>query len=378
MDVITKYLNRIAYKFPKGYPDMNNDQDVLLLETLISEFIGEKFSIKESNTADEAIEILKKELGLKDEDFIKSSGVEYKVLFDGPNSNRVDLIKSMKVLDNFTYDPNNRASSMGAVLYDKIRFVIKPRNKQGRQSAGMGNEDDFVNQIAPYFENGPLNIIFQSPDTSLIQNRVEEVIATGYDTKDTKKADVILKGSKMYPISMKKNNAGFWESADTRYKDIVMKLSKKIKEREFAPNLVFKPFINKLGVEKKGINIMWDEVNNKKVTGVIVNDLPNDEAEDIIFGTDNAKVVYQSFDTVDPEQIYKLKGDTLTVKVTKILEDMDDVKKYQLQPVLNIRQDSTRSSTGGIRSTVVPYNKAFKDGTLTGDKIELSYNEIMK
>ena len=57
---------------------------------------------------------------------------------------------------------------------------------------------------------------------------------------------------------------------------------------------------------------------------------------------------------------------------------MDDVKKYQLQPVLNIRQDSTRSSTGGIRSTVVPYNKAFKDGTLTGDKIELSYNEIMK
>ena len=47
MDVITKYLNRIAYKFPKGYPDMNNDQDVLLLETFISEFIGEKFSLKE-------------------------------------------------------------------------------------------------------------------------------------------------------------------------------------------------------------------------------------------------------------------------------------------------------------------------------------------
>jgi hypothetical protein len=44
MDNITKYLNRIAYKFPKGYPDMNNDQDVLLLETLLSEFLGEKFS----------------------------------------------------------------------------------------------------------------------------------------------------------------------------------------------------------------------------------------------------------------------------------------------------------------------------------------------
>jgi hypothetical protein len=49
MDVITKYLNRVAYKFPKGYPDMNNDQDVLLLESLISETIGEKFSLDEAN-----------------------------------------------------------------------------------------------------------------------------------------------------------------------------------------------------------------------------------------------------------------------------------------------------------------------------------------
>ena len=48
MDNITKYLNRIAYKFPKGYPDMNNDQDVLLLETMLSEFLGEKFNLEET------------------------------------------------------------------------------------------------------------------------------------------------------------------------------------------------------------------------------------------------------------------------------------------------------------------------------------------
>jgi len=32
MDALTKFLNNIAYKFPKGYPDMNNEQDILLLE----------------------------------------------------------------------------------------------------------------------------------------------------------------------------------------------------------------------------------------------------------------------------------------------------------------------------------------------------------
>ena len=44
MDNITKYLNRIAYKFPKGYPDMNNAQDVSLLESLISQTLGKSFS----------------------------------------------------------------------------------------------------------------------------------------------------------------------------------------------------------------------------------------------------------------------------------------------------------------------------------------------
>jgi len=37
MDPIKKFLNKISYKFPKGYPDMNNDQDILLLEALLSE-----------------------------------------------------------------------------------------------------------------------------------------------------------------------------------------------------------------------------------------------------------------------------------------------------------------------------------------------------
>ena len=37
MDNITKYLNRIAYKFPKGYPDMNDEQDTLLMKNILKE-----------------------------------------------------------------------------------------------------------------------------------------------------------------------------------------------------------------------------------------------------------------------------------------------------------------------------------------------------
>ena len=47
MDVFDKFFQQYAYKFDKGYPDMNNEQDVLLLGSLLSEVIGEKFSLEE-------------------------------------------------------------------------------------------------------------------------------------------------------------------------------------------------------------------------------------------------------------------------------------------------------------------------------------------
>ena len=45
-DPITRYLNSTAYKFSKGYPDMNNKQDVLLLEILLSEVIGKEIILE--------------------------------------------------------------------------------------------------------------------------------------------------------------------------------------------------------------------------------------------------------------------------------------------------------------------------------------------
>ena len=35
MDVLDKFLNLYSYKFDKGYPDMNNEQDILLLESIL-------------------------------------------------------------------------------------------------------------------------------------------------------------------------------------------------------------------------------------------------------------------------------------------------------------------------------------------------------
>jgi len=48
MNVFDTFFKRYAYKFPKGYPDMNNEQDILLLESLLKE-LEINININESN-----------------------------------------------------------------------------------------------------------------------------------------------------------------------------------------------------------------------------------------------------------------------------------------------------------------------------------------
>ena len=177
MNNITKYLNRIAYKFPKGYPDMNNDQDVLLLETLLSEFLGEKFNLNEATDAEEGIEILKNKFEFKDEDFKQVSGNRYKVLV--PRSERFDYAQKMDALEDFTFDPNAKGSSMGAVLYKGASFLLKPSNAQGRASAGTENEDILENELKKYLEDGPKNVVFIGSNKNYATKGIKDVVSVG-------------------------------------------------------------------------------------------------------------------------------------------------------------------------------------------------------
>ena len=115
MDVLDKFFQKYSYKFDKGYPDMNNEQDIALLESLLSEVLGESFIlISEATDAEEGAEILKDKFEFKDEDFIKISGNRYKVLV--PRAERFDYAQKMDALEDFTFDPNTKGSSMGGIL----------------------------------------------------------------------------------------------------------------------------------------------------------------------------------------------------------------------------------------------------------------------
>jgi len=332
-----------------------------------------KFRIlTEATDAEDGIEILKKNFDLTDDNFVKVSANKYKLLV--PRSERIEYIKKIQAIDGFDYDPSAKGSSIGAITYKNSSFLLKPTGAQGRASAGTENEDILENEIKKYLELGVKNIIFKGSNKSYAIPNATGVTGVGYDVAGGKKADIVITGTAgNYPISVKKDNAGFWESADTRYKDLMAKLVSKIKNGDFSPELVFVPFIDKLGNEKKGINLMYNNATKTKVSGVLITDLPNKEEESIIFGSDNAVVIYRTYTESDFNQ----QGDDLIITVSKIIENMEDVIEYDLEPVLNVRHDSTRSATGGLRATVQPKNLLYRDGDITGNKIELSYNDIV-
>ena len=330
-----------------------------------------KFKILKENDAEKGIEILKKELNLTDNDFVKQSSLTYKLLV--PRAERFDYATKIDKIEDFEFDPNLKGSSIGGVKYKNSKFLIKPTGVQGRASAGTENEDVLVNEVRKYLDEGAKNVIFNGSNKNYVTKNIKEIKDVGYDTASGKKADVVLIGDKDYPISIKKDNAGFWESSDTRYKAVVNKLSEKIKNGDYAPQLVFRPYVDKMGNTKEGINLMYNDETNQPVSGVIVTDLPSKEEDSIIFGSDDAVVVYKTFLPSD----FELKGDNLNVKVTKIITDMKDIENFNLEPVVNIRRDVTRTATGGLRATVQPENLLYRDGKLTGNKIELTYNEIM-
>jgi hypothetical protein len=142
MDPITKYLNSIAYKFPKGYPDMNDSKDKTMLFKLIEQQLG-LFSVEELV-----------DITLKD---IESAEVELEKKFDNKKlTSEEDLIKAIKtanpeslkkynleddeIKDIANYIMNRR---LKPILYDVLR-------KSDYNDKVL---DDYTNKILPLFQN---------------------------------------------------------------------------------------------------------------------------------------------------------------------------------------------------------------------------------
>ena len=120
MDVIEKFLNEVSWKFDKGYPDITNEQDILMLERLLKEY---NVILNEAPSQDilDGIEILKQEFNLADEDFVAKTGKTYKVLV--PSKERKEYSQKISQLDDFELKGDNKIS-----FKNNATFEIKPKD----------------------------------------------------------------------------------------------------------------------------------------------------------------------------------------------------------------------------------------------------------
>jgi hypothetical protein len=385
MDVIEQFLHSISYKFPKGYPDMSNPGDVLILEGELSkmgidldEAKGpfEKLSPK----AQEVALSISQQLNIPKENILSDS------------SNRIIILTSesrpsitRKLVDmGFEMDPDIKGSSQGGVRSPEgVEIILKPLAGQGTQSAGKVNESSFNDLINnSVSENGgPITVILKSSSKNIKISNVSKaedasaVGATEFAKADTQFIDP--SGRVVANISLKKRNAIRWESS---------------KSRPVGGVDIFKSFINNVGIldsddevgkfenvvlyplERKGKYKLYNPTTNQVLSKVIITNTPEDVLGQVIFGKDEPKtiVVKETFENGYSD--YTFKNGVLTLNCYLIYTDVDDVKGTFDEPVFAFSNHIGQAY--GIEFRSFSKGLLYDGDSLKGSSAEIDFNEL--
>tara|TARA_R110000868_G_scaffold85896_1_gene241278 strand:- start:7352 stop:8257 length:906 start_codon:yes stop_codon:yes gene_type:complete len=257
----------------------------------------------------------------------RDSGRTVSILTD---ENRIKVLEkvaaSMKDLG-AKYDPDKGSSSIGAVVVDGYTIKARPASKQGKKSAGLDNEDAMIDGIKTFTKGGPITVKITDGKKSYTYKNVVDVEEVGRDTSNRKKADVrlVLKDGTKIPVSIKKDNAEMWESADSYWAPTAKKIVDKLESE------------GKVVITKKGsVNFLTPNLGIKATSK---------EKKAVVFGSDllgNGFVVVRTFRSSD--FTLSKDGDILEVKATKIIDKMTDLKGPS-DIFFLIRNDSSRKGS---------------------------------
>ena len=268
-------------------------------------------------------------LGL--DDYRKDSGQKVSVYV--PRNERKKTIQTLlQRLPDATYDPNAPGSSLGLIAYKGGKIQIRPAGGAGTQSAGLANEQQLVDAINRFVgEVGPLDITFIGDNgKSITAKGVTKADSAGTDTAGRKKSDVnLIAQNKVVPISLKKGNAEYWESADTLWGHKADQVIDKLVAAE-------KITLSKIGKIRK-----TDGAEFVKLSPEVAVQASPEESISVVFGSDilgQGGVVKQTFD----DEHYKLEGNQLTVTADMVITSPNDIPEANRVYWL-IRNDSSRT-----------------------------------
>ena len=318
-----------------------------------------KDEINQANTIDG---IIKKIKGVKT---ISGTGSQRSIMVNVPTKKQREYrIEFMKNIANFLQTKHNidaqydsrstSASTSGfvSVAGTNLKYYVKDAKVQGDNRAGVANEVNLVKLIKDQIDKyGDIDVTFRDDrGISLTVKKATNVAGTGTDTKGRKKADLIItNGVDTIPISLKKTNAGFYESADSlfgaRARQIIDILAKK----------------GTLKLEKiKEIVVRGETKPYYKMSNEIVVEPTTQDAVQVMFGGDlNPKggIVIQDFQ----DHHFVMKDGQIFVDCYAVIKSLDDVPDAHLMYwlVLNKPRNATKIGYAGIGAAAVTMTRAF-------------------
>jgi hypothetical protein len=368
---INSILLEWSYRCKDGVVDLENPEKITILQEVLKEnnikLIEEVVSINEA-----AVDIKQQliDAGYDENDILIKSSKQIRLLTKG-SERKTTMDKLLQDLPDSKYDINFKGSSLGAIIAnDGTAIIVKPREKQGGGSAGLDNEQTLIDGINEYAStDSPIKVVFVGSNKSLSFNNITLAQGVGTNTAGGKKSDVALySGNEVVAnLSLKKSNATMWESADRRYKNLMIQLSDKLINDPF-PNVGLRE------TEKKDIYRLYNPETGTDLSGIIINNLPDNDNESIIFGTDKPKVdvIKHTFQPSD----FTFNNNTLTIKSGIIFTDLKDIEGTEYEPILIVRHDVTRTASKGLRPIVYNKSHAYKGNEVKGSQVALDYNQI--
>lgn len=236
-----------------------------------------------------------------------------------------------------TYSSNPKISSLGGVVFanSPVSISVKDAAVQATNSAGVANEiqlSSLIQRVINQHKSADVTFIDGRGKTLAIHD-VTQVVASGQDVKNRKKADVVLvSATQQLPISVKKLTADTWESADSAF-------------GAKAQNI-----INQL-IKQKIVTLTQLPSGAYKLSKEIVIEPTDEEAMAAVFGTDinpRGGIVIQSF---DPRH-FTQNGNDVHIECHAVIKTTADIPTSH-RMVWLLRNDATRSSAAlgipGIR-----------------------------
>jgi hypothetical protein len=263
-----------------------------------------------TNTLQEERILVKTQLiNLGYNEFLKDNPKSSKI-FILSDENRIDIINYIiNTITNSIRDETISGSSIGGIRIGRIQIIIKPKSKQGNGSAGKENEQFFLNTVKNYLFDKPINLFFKADKINILVNNVIDIKDTSNVVKNRSKADVVLQTLEGHEIgiSIKMNNAVFWESAVSYYRDTAI---------GHVETLLKSGYVN---LQPYGLT-------DFKIKPDVAIKATQKQIEDVVFGNDlgndNGFVIKQTFE----HKHFKYNNNILNINVEKIFEHYYDVK----------------------------------------------------